>query len=205
MKLFYMPGACSLAPHIVLEWIGAPYEAIKLTHEDTKKSEYLKLTPAGAVPLLQESDGWVLTENPAILSFLAETHPKAKLGPDDAPRARAEFNYWLSHFASDVHKSFVPIFGPQRFGVAEDQYDKLRQAAVEKVRVLMGRIDARMANKDHLIANRRSVLDAYLFVFLRWVDKKAGGLDAFPNLKRFAQRMKDDPAVQNVMQVEGLS
>ena len=205
MKLFFMPGACSLAPHIVLEWIGTSYEAAKLSHEDTKKPEYLKINPAGAVPALQESDGWVLTQNPAILSYLVEKFPQAKLGPDNNPRSHAEFNSWLAHFSSDVHKSFVPIFGPQRFGVGEDQYDKLKQAAVEKIRTLMERINEKMRGQDHVFSGRRTVLDAYLFVFLRWVDKRAGGLEAFKELKRFLESMLQDAAVQKALREEGLA
>ncbi len=87
MKLYYSPGACSLADHVVLEWIGKPYDAIKVSREDKKKPEFLAINPAGAVPAL-EHDGWVLTQNAAILNYLADLNPEAKLGGDGSAKTR---------------------------------------------------------------------------------------------------------------------
>src|SRR3546814_20781592 len=109
MKLYYSPGACSLADHIVLEWIGKPYEAIRVSRDDRKSPEFLRLNPAGAVPVLQDGD-WVLTQNMAILNFLADSFPEAWLGGDGTPRRRAEVNRWLAFVSSDVHTAFKPMF-----------------------------------------------------------------------------------------------
>ena len=76
MKLYYSPGACSLSDHIVLEWIGKPYATQKVSREELKTAEFKQLNPAGAVPVL-EQDGWALTQNMAILNYLADMHPQA--------------------------------------------------------------------------------------------------------------------------------
>src|SRR3546814_3497844 len=109
MKLYYSPGACSLADHIVLEWIGKPYEAIRVSRDDRKSPEFLRLNPAGAVPVLQDGD-WVLTQNMAVLNFLADSFPEARLGGDGTPRGRAEVNRWLAfvNSRSAEHTSELP-------------------------------------------------------------------------------------------------
>ncbi|MGH8174151.1 MAG: glutathione S-transferase N-terminal domain-containing protein, partial [Rhodanobacteraceae bacterium] len=89
MKLYYYPGACSLADHIVLEWIGTDYELIEMSRASVKSPEYLAINPAGSVPLLRHGD-FLLTENVAILSYLADLFPKARLIGDGSARGRAE-------------------------------------------------------------------------------------------------------------------
>src|SRR3546814_2594699 len=113
MKLYYSPISCSLADHIVLEWIGKPYEAIRVSRDDRMSPEFLRLNPAGAVPVLQDGD-WVLTQNMAILNFLADSFTEAWLGGDGTPRGRAEVNRWLAFVNSDVHPAFKPLFGTTR-------------------------------------------------------------------------------------------
>ena len=107
--LYYALGACSLAPHIVLEWIGAPYEAVKVQYGS---KELLAVNPAGAVPTLREDDGWLLTQAGAILHYLAHKHPQADLAGDASPRGSAELDRWSSFFTGDLHPSFYPIFMP---------------------------------------------------------------------------------------------
>ena len=110
--LYFAPGACSLAPHIVLEWIGAPYTAVKVAFGSP---ELLAVNPAGAVPTLQEDDGWLLTQAGAILEYLAAKHPEAKLGGGGSLRDNAELFRWSSFFTSDMHAAFWPVFSPQRY------------------------------------------------------------------------------------------
>jgi glutathione S-transferase len=114
MQLYYFPGSCALADHIVLEWTGAKYEAIKLDRAATKSPEFLELNPSGAVPVLVDGD-FVLTQNVAILSYLAELYPDARLYGDGTPRGRAEVMRWLGILNSDMHPAFKPIFGAARF------------------------------------------------------------------------------------------
>ena len=110
MKLYTSPGACSLADHIVLQWTGAPFEAQIVSRADRKQPEFLRLNPAGAVPVLQVGD-WVLTQNAAILNYLADKFPAARLAGDGTPEGRAEVNRWLSFVNADMHPAFHPMFG----------------------------------------------------------------------------------------------
>jgi len=201
MKLYYMPGACSMADHIALQWIGQPYVAQKMTKEGIKSPEYLTLNPAGAVPVL-EIDGWALTQNVAILNYLADIFPQAGLGGDGTPKGRAEVNRWLSLLNADVHPAFHPLFGSTDFldeAAAELTKDKARA----KLRELFGRADQQLQGRDWL-AGTRSIADPYLFVVLRWAKATNVDLSGFDHLARFVERMLADADVQKVLADEGL-
>lgn len=203
MKLYYLPGACSLADHIVLEWIGQPYETYRVAREELGSPEYLRINPSGAVPALQESDGWVLTENAAILNYLADTYPEAALGGDGSPRGRAEVNRWLAFVNSEVHPTFKPIFRAERFIDGEREQEALRANAIARLRGYFERLDAQLAGKDWLTGSR-SFADPYLFVVLRWAAAKGVDLSGLDQLARFQQRMLADAGVQAAMGKEGL-
>jgi glutathione S-transferase len=203
MKLYYTPGACSLADHIVLEWIGKPYEAKRVSGEERATPEFRKLNPSGAVPVF-EQDGWVLTQNAAILNYLADTHPEAKLGGDGTPKGRAEVNRWLAFVNADVHPTFKPFFGAT--GYLEDAViiEKTKEHAKSTLRTLFARADAQLAGRDWL-AGSRSISDPYLFVVLRWAKGLGIDLTGFDHLARFFARMEGDPAVKKVLKDEELA
>ncbi len=203
MKLYYSPGACSLADHIVLEWIGKPYEAVKVGREDRYKPEFLAINPAGAVPAL-EHDGWVLTQNAAILNYLADLHPEAKLGGDGSAKQRAEVNKWLAFANSDVHPAFHPIFGSTAYLEDATAIDKTKDAARAKVRTLFERADTHLQGRDWLAADR-SIADPYLYVTYRWARGTGVDLGGLNHLAAFASRIEADPSVQKVLQKEGLA
>lgn len=203
MKLYYSPGACSLSDHIVLEWIGKPYEAVKVSREERRKPQFLAINPAGAVPAL-EHDGWVLTQNSAILNYLADLHPSAGLGGDGSARSRAEVNKWVAFSNSDVHPAFHPLFGSTAYLEDPALIEKSKDAARAKIRILYERADAHLADKEWL-AGSRSVADPYLYVTYRWARANGVDLGGLDNLAAFASRMEADPAVQKVLQDEGLA
>jgi len=203
MKLYYLPGACSLADHIVLEWIGRPYEAQCVQREELRSPAYLRISPAGVVPALQESDGWVLTENVAILNYLADKYPESGLGGDGSARGRAEVNRWLAYINADLHPAFRPVFRPERFIEGEAAQEALRSTALTKLRAYYERLDAQLSGREWLTGTR-SFADPYLFVVLRWALAKGVNLDGLNNLVRFQQRMLDDAGVKAAMQQEGL-
>jgi len=202
MKLYYAPGACSLADHIVLEWIGAPYEAVRLSHADMKAPDFLRINPAGAVPAL-EDDGWVLTQNSAILNYLADLHPDAGLAGDGSAKSRAEVNKWLAFLNSDLHPTFKPLFGTTAYLEDAEAIERSKDDASKKLRGLFERADAQLAGQDWL-SGSRSIADPYLYVVLRWAHKTGVDLADLDNLARFSQRMESDPAVQRVLAEEGL-
>lgn len=203
MKLYTKPGACSLADHIVLRWIGKPFDLQVMDAAGTKTAEYLKLNPAGAVPVL-EVDGWVLTQNAAILNFLADSFPESGLGGDGTPKGRGEVNRWLAFLNADVHPAFHPIFGPTRYLGDDAAIDASKDNARQKLRGLFERLDAQLEGKDWL-AGARSIADPYLFVTLRWAKGTQVDLSGLENLERFFTRMRADAGVVAAMEAEGLS
>jgi glutathione S-transferase len=202
MKLYYSPGACSLSDHIVLEWIGKPYEAKKVGREERATPEFRKLNPAGAVPVL-EQDGWALTQNSAILNYLADIHPEAKLGGDGTPKGRAEVNRWLAFVNSDVHPAFKPLFNGAVYLEDDAAIEKAKQNAKATLRTLFERANAQLAGRDW-IAGARSIADPYLYVVLRWGKALGVDLSGLDNLAKFVARIEADPAVRKVLEEEGL-
>lgn len=202
MKLYSKPGACSTADHIALQWTGQPFQVRILDKAEMKSPEYLAINPAGAVPALQDGD-LTLTQNAAILGYIADRHPQAGLAGDGSPQQRAEANRWLAFVNSDLHPAFKPIFGPGRYIADEAQHDAVKASARQRVRELLETADRRLADREWL-AGFRSYADPYFYVTLRWahgVGVDMGGLD---NLAAFKARMEADPDVQTVLRAEGL-
>jgi len=202
MKLYYMSGACSMADHIALEWIGQPYEAHQVEREALRSPEYLKINPSGQVPALVVEDNWVLTQNVAILNYLMDRFPAAKLDGNGTPRERAEVNRWLCFLNADVHAAFKPLFGPQRFIADESQHAAVQDTARHHLRGHYERLNAQLADREWLTGHR-SVADAYLFVTLRWAKGKQVDLSGFDHLEAFMTRMHADAGVKAAMQAEG--
>ena len=202
MKLYYMPGACPLAAHIVLEWIGAPFEIAEVKRDALKSPEYLRLNPAGVVPTLVVDD-LVITENVAILLYLVEIYPEAQLS-GDTPRTRARVNHWLGFLNSDVHQSFKPLFSPERYVSDTAQHADLAMHTKKKLRGLFALADAGLSDREWLAGSHRSIADPYLYVLLRWARGKAIDLGGMDNLQHFFQRMHADPGVQAAEKAEGL-
>lgn len=203
MKLYYSPGACSLADHIALEWTGKSYEAVAVSRDDLKSPDFLKLNPAGAVPVL-EDDGWVLTQNSAILNYIADTSPEAGLTGDGTPRSRAEVGKWLALVNSDIHPAFVPLFGATAYLEDPVMIDRSKDAARTKLRSLFGRVDAQLAGRDW-IAGTRSIADPYLYVVTRWAKAQGVDLSGFGNLERYFNAVQADAGVQRALHQEGLA
>ena len=205
MKLYYLPGTCSLAIHIILEWIGEPYETEAMTREGARSPEYLKLNPAGAVPALADG-GRIFTQNSAIQKYLIEKHPQANLGPDPTPEGNYELNHWHGFLGGDLHPGFRPYFAPQRFHPDESAHEAIRAAAFANLQRLYGIADRHMDGRDHAIAGRRTVIDAYLFTFSSWAARGfPNRLGDFPHLKRYVGNLLKDPGVARALADEGVS
>ncbi len=203
MKLYYMPGACPLVSHIVLEWIGAPYEIVEVKRDKLRSPEYLKINPAGLVPALVDGD-LTLTENVAILHYLDDLHPDKQLAGGRTPRGRAEVNRWLGFINSDLHQSFKPLFSPERYVSDTSQHAELAANTGKKLRGLFELVNVPLTRHDWLAGTTRSIADAYLFVVLRWAKAKAIDLDGLDGLDRFFRRMQADPGVKAAMKAEGI-
>ncbi len=203
MKLYTSPGACSTADHIVLEWIGKPYTFEIVTREQRATPEFKKLNPAGAVPVLDDG-GWILTQNAAIMNYLADLHPESGLGGDGTPKSRAEVNRWLSFVNADVHPTFHPLFGSTAYLDDAAAIEKTKENSRAKLRGYFERANAQLQGRDWITGNR-SVADAYWYITLRWAGATGVDLSGLDNLKAFAARMEADASVQKVLKDEGLA
>ncbi|PVX32436.1 glutathione S-transferase [Pasteurella langaaensis DSM 22999] len=203
MKLYYLKGACSLVPHIALEWVGKPYAAIEATHEEIKSPEYLALNPLGAVPLLVDGD-FALSQNVAILSYLDSLNPETKLFGSKTVQDKAKAMKWLAFCNSDLHTAFGPLFhSPAYLEGNEELKNTIRQEAAKRVLTLLAVANEYLSQHLYL-GEQLSVADAYLYVELRWC--KAIGLDYSPlvHLEPFYQRVGENPGVKAALAKQGL-
>lgn len=203
MKLYSKPGACSTADHIALQWTGQPFDVEVMTADAMKQPAYLRINPTGAVPALQDGD-FVLTQNAAIMGYIADSYPAAGLAGDGSPQQRAEAARWLSFVNSDLHPAFHPLFGPARFLDEETWFDALKQTARKRVRGLFETAEKQLHGRDWL-AGFRSYADPYFYITLRWADRTGVDLEGLPNIAAFRQRMEADSGVQAALKAEGLA
>lgn len=199
MKLYYLQGACSLAVHIVLEWTGNPYETQSLSREELKQADYLALNPLGAVPFLIDGE-LQLSQNSAILHYLAEKYPEANLLGHNI-NERAQIRRWLGMVNSDVHSQYGLIFGIARYAQNEACQNELKQSAMQRLTQLFQVLNKVLENQDYL-SSTRSIADAYLFVMLTWAPRIGLDLSEFKNLSHFFDVMQKDSGVQAALKAE---
>lgn len=200
MKLYLKPGACSLAPHIVLEEAGFTYgtEVVDLrTRKLASGGDYTQVNAKGYVPALLLDDGELLTECPAIVQYLADLVPQKKLAPPNGSRARYRLQEWLTFIGTELHKSFVPFFFPG----ASDEWKKFGRANIER---RLAWTNQQLAGRPYLLGEDFSVADAYLFTVLSWTKYIPIDLGQWPDLAACQQRIAARPAVQAALQAEGL-
>lgn len=204
MKLCYMPGSCALAPHIALHWIGRPFELWKIDRTLLQDPQYLAINPQGKVPALIEDDGTTLVECGAILSYLAEKFPEARLGPSDHPRARYEMNRWISHLGGNVHPAFYPFFLTSRYHPDPAQHPAVKEHAHAQIYKQMDLMERQMEGRDWVLEGRKTVVDAYLFALFRWNKRLQRPMTEYPDLLRWYQKMGEDPGVRKAMEEQQL-
>src|SRR5512147_3316729 len=194
MKLYLTPGACSLADHIATHKAGLELERIRVdlqTKQTENGEDYTEINPKGYVPALVLDDGQLLTENVAILSWVADRAPK--LAPD-GQLGHIRLIEMLDFLATELHKSFKGSFVPTS--------EAGKKAAEDAIRKRLAFLASRLRG-DYLFGSEFSVADAYLYVMLRWA--RMQGLDLPEPLPAFVERMEARPAVQLALQHEGLT
>jgi glutathione S-transferase len=200
MKLYYSPGACSLSPHIALAEAGLTVDYVKVNLREKKTEagdDYLKVNPKGQVPVLGLDGGGVLTEGPAIVQYIADKAPNAKLAPANGSNERYQLQEWLNLITSELHKSFSPLFNPT---MPEEAKNIFR----ERISKNFAYINGQLAGKDYLMGSQFTVADGYLFTILRWAIGQKFDLAQHPNLKTYFDRVSARPKVKEAMLAEGL-
>jgi glutathione S-transferase len=204
-NLYYSPGACSLAPHIVLEELGVAYEThkVNLAAGEQRTPEYLKLNPLGRVPTL-EYDGRILTENVAILTFLGGAFPKRGLWPRETLDQAAAISM-MGFLSSSVHVSYATIMRPQRYVEDPAATEAIKATGRKRYFEYLKMIDARLAGRSWFMGRQYTVVDPYLLVFYRWGNRSGLEVKSLANYAGHTERLLKRPAVKRVMEQEGIT
>lgn len=201
MKLYYAPGACSMAPHIVVHEASIPIQIERVdlgTHRTEQGADYRKINPKGYVPALTLENGDVLTEVAVVLQFLADQNPGSGLAPAVGTMQRYRIMEWLNFVATEVHKSFGPLFNPKAG-------DDVRATQIRMLGRRFEFLSTILAKQAFLAGPTFSIADAYLFTILNWVNFVKLDLQPWPVLQEYLARVRVRPAVQATLKAEGLA
>lgn len=202
MKLYAFPGSCALAPHIALNWAGADYDLELIERSATRKPDFLKINPVGKVPVIINDAGKTIAQVNTVLLWIAENYPDASLMPDGDT---TDWRMLLAQFNGDVHPAFTPYFLTFRFADDEETQKKVKSVAVEELDFQLSLLDDHMKGKDWVFGGKRSLLDAYLYVFCTWAQfVKPKSLKDYPNLAAFHAKMSQDEGVVAALKQQGL-
>lgn len=199
MKLYYSPGACSLAPHITMREAGIAVDLKKvdLKAKQVDGGDYKQVNGKGYVPAIAMDDGTVLTECPVILQYLADQKPEAGLAPKPGDPARYRLQEVLNFITSELHKGMGTFFNP---AVTEEW----RKAATDRLNLRLDWLATQLAGKQYLMGDKFSVADAYLFTILNWAPMVKFDLGKWPSITEFHKRVAARPKVQEALKAEGL-
>ena len=198
MKLYYSPGACSQAPHILLHEIGLTHDAARVDLKSKTLEEgqsYLQVNPKGSVPALELDNGEVLTENAVILQYLGDRAASDVL-PGLGNFRRYRVLEMVNFITTEVHKSFSPLFN-------QNAGDETKRFFREQLRHKLDYLEGKVGAGPFALGETLTIADPYLFVMTRWADAMLG-LDNWTNLAAFRGRMMERPSVRHVLRFEGL-
>jgi glutathione S-transferase len=197
VKLYLMPGACSLSPHIVLRELGLDFEPVLVRRDKTTSNgdDFLQVSPNAYVPALALDGGQVLTEGPAIVQYLADLKPEAGLAPANGTMARYQLQSTLNFISTELHKAFSPLFRP---GCT----DETRAAQFEHLTKRLNALVPRLEGQQYLTGDTFTVADAYLFTVMGWCRFVHFDLSPWPALQAFMERVAARPAVRAALDAE---
>jgi glutathione S-transferase len=200
MKLYYAPGACSFAPHIVLEELGLPAQTIKVdlrNHTLPDGSDYYAVNPKGYVPLLELDDGTRLAEAAVILQYLADRKP-GTLAPAPGTPERYRLMEWLNFIATEIHKGFGPLWYP-------DTPELTRERAVASLHKRFATVEEALGKHPHVAGEQFTIADAYLYTVASWSKFLKVDISGFPRLGAYLERIAARPAVKAAKAAESTS
>ena len=204
LKLFYAPGSCALASHIALEESGAAYTAhrMDLGAGDQRKPEYLSINPKGRVPALVTERG-ILTENVAILAFVAQSFPQARLAPLDDPFAFGEMQAFNGYLASTVHVAHAHGRRGYRWATDQSSFDDMKRKLPEAMGACFDLIEREMLKGPWVMGGSYTICDPYLFTIAEWLESDGVDPARFPRVLDHRRRMYERPAVKRALAQEG--
>jgi glutathione S-transferase len=200
MKLYYLPGACSLASNIALREAGLKFELVKVDRHTKKTADGLdfnEVNPKGYVPALMLDNGEVLTENVTVLQYIADRNPAAKLAPPAGTMERYRLMEWLSFINSELHKTFSPLF-------RQEAPEETKQYARTNLSARLDYLQRVMGAKTFVMGEQYTVADPYLFTVLSWGAHANLDIGKWPQLQRYVERIGARPHVIEARKSEGL-
>jgi glutathione S-transferase len=200
MQLYFAPGVCSLAAHIALREAGATFDLVKTdikAHKLADGGDFYAINSKGSVPTLRLDDGQLLTEGPAILQYIADKFPTAKLAPANGTIERSRVQEWLNFITAELHKTFSPLFD-------QSADPKVHEYFRNKLAKKLEWLDKSLSGKQYLTGNDFTIADAYAFVVINWTNFIAVDLAKYPNVQAFQGRVAARPKVQEALAAEGL-
>jgi len=199
-KLYYAPGTCALASHIALEEAGADYSAVRLDFKSNQQqsAEYLKVNPKGRVPALVTDKG-VLTETPAILAYVAQTFPNAKLAPTDDAFAFAQMQSFNNYICATVHVAHAHKGRGARWASEESSFADMKRMVPKSVAGAFDLIEKGMLKGPWVMGEQYTVCDGYLYTVALWLEGDGIDLKTLPRVADHMKRMSERPAVKKVI------
>jgi len=200
MKLYYYPGACSMAVHIALRETGIPFDLDKVDlakHQTANGEDFYKINPKGYVPALRLDDGQVLTEDAVLLQYIADQKPQSGLAPKAGTMERYRVMEWLNFISSEIHKTLGALFNPKITPEWKDNQVALFGRRCDFLVKALG-------SKPYLMGDKFTIADAYLFTILGWANLFKLDMGKWPALQSYAVRIAARPAVKEAMKAEGL-
>ncbi len=201
MKLYYSPGACSMAPHIVAMEAGQKLDMVKVDIPNKKTEgddDYWKVNFKGYVPTLQLDNGEMLTEVGVICQYLSDQKPESGLAPKAGTMERYRLMEWLNFVATEVHKQIGALFNPK-------YTPEMKEVQLGVIGRRLKPLDAALSGKQYLMGDKFSAADAYLFTILNWTKGLKLDLSPWPNIKAYYERVGKRPKIQETMKAEGLA
>ena len=203
IRLYYAPHTCALASHIALEEAGAEYSTVRISFadEEQRKPEYLAINPKGRVPALVTERG-ILTETPAMLVFIAQSFPRARLAPLDDPFVFAEVQAFNSYLCSTVHIAHAHRMRGHRWVDDPAAIEAMKKKVPETVAACFELIESKMLQGPWVMGETYTICDPYLFTLARWMEGDSVDPARFPKVKAHRDRMAERPAVSKVLAAE---
>jgi len=198
MKLYYRPGTCSMAPHIILYEAGYAFEADKVdkaTQRTASGEDFSQVNPKGYVPALRLDNGEVLTEGVVILQYLADQKPETALAPRAGTMERYRLMEWLNYVATEIHKTFSPLFRPTIT-------PELREAQISLLAKRLELVERQLGDKSYLMGETFTIVDAYLLTVLNWCQSLKIDLSPWPKIRDYLTRIDNRPSVQAAKKAE---
>ena len=202
MKLFYSPGACSMATHIVLEELGLKYEAVKIDASKPRSPEHLKASPLGYVPALITDKGEGLSEGVAIMQYLADQKPEKNLVPKLGTWERYKMMETMNFLSTELHKGFSPLWSLDRWTDTPQAKEHMRAAVVTRLSTRFDALSEMLKGKQFLCGDTFTIADAYAFTVLSWSKMLNLDMSKWPALLGYTEKIAMRPAVQAVMNSE---